>query len=249
MTSRSGSLLRVALAALLTFLPVVARAKARASMAVTILGGEVDAVVRVRGASRGGFVVDKVYLGALRPGATLPPASEAARRFLDKGRADGFFLFLERDPARADIGPWALNPMASKPFVTGSACVSLLHWGCERRADHDDVAEAERAIARGLRLRSRLEAARSAAEPEQKLAALRPMFDLEADDFDAHYDLFHAALSALEEVKAADASARPFVDDLLGLPQFQESYSLKEWRNFGAMARERIEATRQSLQR
>ena len=137
--------------------------------------------------------------------------------------------------------------MASKPLVTGSACVSLVLWGCEKRAGHDDLAEAERAIARGLRLRSQLETARAASDAGAKLAALRPMFDLEADDFDAHYDLLHAAMSALQAAKAAGALAVPFLDDLLRLPQFQKGYATKDWKNFGEMARERIVATRDVL--
>jgi hypothetical protein len=94
--------------------------------------------------------------------------------------------------------------------------------------------------------------AQAAATPQQKIARLRPVFDLPSYDFRGGYppvgmveQYLDRGLAVAKSLDAADA--RPFLRGLLALPQFQEAYAPIGETTWGHGWRVRIQAALAAL--
>jgi hypothetical protein len=94
--------------------------------------------------------------------------------------------------------------------------------------------------------------ARDAANPQEKLAKVKPVFDtvnfFTTAGFDQHgavQQYLDRGLAVATSVDAAEA--RPFLQGLLGLPQFQKGFEPIGQTSFGEEMREKIEAALEGL--
>jgi hypothetical protein len=127
-----------------------------------------------------------------------------------------------------------LKELLSEPsFQEGYAPEGWLSFGAQERA----------AVIKSLALVE----AQAAVNPQEKMALLRPVFDVPQYDFRAGFDpvgmiqqYLDRALSVATSIDAADA--RPFLRGLLNLPQYQDGYSLIGTTSWGHQWREKIQA-------
>lgn len=231
-------------------LPQPAVAKARGSIALTIVRGSVEAAVLAEWPelSAPHFIIKKAYFGSLTTGSRIPLGQEENRKYLRRfsGQPRHFVLFLYRLPPGQEEGwnqlgdGWAFEPMTSLPIAREWHYVSMIVPQAEP-GGADQLPEVEKLIARGLDWKRRLDSARKEPDPRKKLELLRPLFLLPAEDFDGHYDLFGLMGHTLAEVETTGPTAIPFLEGLLRMPHFQKGYRGGGWENFGEMTRARIE--------
>jgi len=230
-------------------------AKVRDSIVVRLVSDRspIEAIILARLERSDGaaaIVVERSYLGRLKPGDKLPLQNSRAftgctrgGSSTDQGDAPSrpFVLFLSA--ARPGHGSsyrldsdWSLDPMVSKCLTDGR----LRHW-IGGPAKQENLTALERRIEVGLAARATWERAWAASDPEERLDLLRPFLTPADGTYMAHYDVSALMDRMLKRLDRSDPRTREFVESLLALPHFQKSYGPQgTWRNFGAGRRQQM---------
>jgi hypothetical protein len=204
------------------------------------------------------IIVDRSYYGPFKAGERVPVEKKALEDKLmvpGGGSQPEMFLVLEHVPAGRDESTYG-DFLFSKGLVIGpSESLNrrlsdgrVYFWGSDtkkasyrfwsyftntaaltRDKDHADLTALENDFQEGLVRHDEWWRAKAEADPNLRLAMLRPFLLPGGPHHLNEYEVWSCTQSALDQVEQAGSAAVPFLQELLTEPSFQEGYAVQDW--------------------